>query len=111
MSFVVTVDSDVKCKDEGKATITSSAKLTVSTTKVVVKANLLAAPIAGCKQIPPPASKIACVKATSLTSGEAAKLTVGGQAVLLDSMVAVTGGAPNNSLTCTAVKQQKLTAK
>jgi hypothetical protein len=111
MSFVVTVGSDVECPDQGVATIASPAKLTVSSKPVVVKDDLLNAVIAGCKQIPPPASKVTCVKVATLTSGEAAKLTVGGRAVLLDSLAAVTAGAPNNQLTCKDAKQKKLTAK
>ena len=111
MSFVLTVVSDVACPDSGVATMTSSAKLTVSGHKVVVAQDLRAAAIGGCKQVPPPQSNVACLTVAKVTSGEATKLTVGGKAVLLDSVQAVASGAPKNALTCKDPKQQKLTAK
>jgi len=111
MSFVVTVGSDVECSDSGVATMTSSAKLTVSTEKVVVAAGLVGATVAGCTQVPPPQTDVACKTVKTLTSGEAGKLTVGGRAVLLDSLKAVADGAPRNEVTCKDAKQKKLTAK
>ena len=111
MSFAITIGSDVECPDHGAAAMASSARLTVSGKPLVVKGDLLTAAIGGCTQVPPPPSNVACAKVTTLTSGEASKLTAGGQPVLLDSLAAVTSGAPKNQLTCKDAKQKKLTAK
>jgi hypothetical protein len=110
MSSVMTVGSDVECPDHGVATIASSARLSVAGKSVVLKSDLLAATISGCTQ-PTSQSSAACLTVTTLTSGEAAKLTVGGQAVLLDSLAAVSSGLPNNQLTCKDARQGKLTAR
>jgi hypothetical protein len=111
MSFVVTVNSDVECPDKGVAAMTSSARLTVSNKKVVVKSDLLSATIAGCKQPASPPSSVTCATVASLIAGEAGKLTVGGHGVLLDSLSAIASGVPKNQLACKDVRQKKLTAK
>ena len=111
MSFAITVGSDVECPDHGVPAMSSSAKLTVSSEPVVVEDDLLAASIGGCTQAPPPPTNVACAKVTTLSAGEASKLTVGGRAVLLDSLTAITSGVPRNQLTCKDARQTKLTAK
>jgi hypothetical protein len=111
MSFAITVISDVECPDKGVATMSSSAKLTVSGKNVVVKDNLVGATLGGCQQASSPPASVTCATLTEVISGEATKLTVGGQAVLLDSLKGLTSGAPKNQLTCKDAKQTKLTAK
>jgi hypothetical protein len=112
MSFVVTVGSDVECPDHGRAQMTSQAKLTVATKPVVREADLLVASIGGCLQVPPPASNVQCLKVASLFGGKAARLTAGGQPVLLDdTLAAASSGAPKNQVTCKDAGQKKLLAK
>jgi hypothetical protein len=112
MTFVVTTRSDLECPHTGVASLSPpSPKLTVSGAGVVVKQDLLTAPLTGCTQVPPPATNVACTKVASVISGEAAKLTVRHQAVLLDSLAATTIGVPQNQLSCRDARQTKLSAK
>ena len=112
MTSVVTTASDVKCSHQGTATLmVSQPKLTVSGKSVLVKDDLLAAVLSGCTQVPPPQSNVPCTKVDTLTSGEAAKLTVRGHGVLLDSFAATTIGKPQNPLTCKDPKQARLRAE
>ena len=109
MTFIVTEASDVECAHHGVAALTSlQPKLTVSGKGVLVKGDLLVALLTGCTQTNTNASEVPCAKVDSLTSGEATKLTVRGQGVLLDSFAATTIGKPQNSLTCKDPKQARL---
>ncbi len=112
MTYVVTTKSDVECAHAGVASLSApSPKLTVGGNSVVLKQDLLAASLAGCTQVPPPQTNVACAKVATLISGEATKLTVRSQPVLLDSLSATTIGVPQNPLSCKDAKQTKLSAE
>ena len=112
MTFVVTEASDVECAHHGVAKLASvQPKLTVSGKGVLVGNDLLLALLTGCTQTNANASEVPCTKVDSLTSGEATKLKVRGQGVLLDSFAATTIGKPQNSLSCKDPKQSRLEAE
>jgi hypothetical protein len=110
MADVVTVAGSLSCPDLGRASLTSSAKLTVSSQAVVLYAGLTAGPplpFAGCTFQVSGASN-PCLGVNPTPTGQAATLTAGGQAVLLADLVAKTA---NNQLPITvSAGQAKLTA-
>jgi hypothetical protein len=110
MNFVITLDSDVECPDQGRATIVSSERLTISAKAVVAKLDLVGAAIGGCLQVPPPQTNIACIAIVSCSSGESTKLTVGSKPVMLNTLAAASAGQPKNQIVCKDARQTKVTA-
>jgi hypothetical protein len=109
MPGVVITSGALKCSDSGKATMTSTAKLTVSRTPVVLETDLSTfTPYAGCTFTTPSGSNKPCAQTNVTSGGTAQKLTVGGKPVLLDDLQATTDNA--SSVTLTA-GEKKLTAK
>ncbi len=96
----------------GTVAKTSTAKLTVNGSAVL--ANRVQPPIGlgavvGCANKPPPPSNTTCTKVATVISGAAARLTVGGVAVLLETVKGTTVGTPPGTLSATA-NQNRLTA-
>jgi len=109
MAGVVITSGVLKCSDSGQATMTSSAKLTVSSTAVVLATDLSTfKPYTGCQFKTPNGTPKVCASTTTTSGGTAQKLTVGGKPVLLDDLKAQTDNL--SSVTLTA-GQSKLTAK
>jgi hypothetical protein len=109
MPGVVITSGALTCSDSGKATMTSTAKLTVSRTPVVLETDLSTfTPYVGCTFTPPGGSNKPCAQTNVTSGGTAQKLTVGGKPVLLDDLQATTDNA--SSVTLTA-GENKLTAK
>jgi hypothetical protein len=111
MAKVLTMDSSVLCDaltqkttdDQGnpitpvplhggKVTKLSSAKLTVKQKPVLLKNSIIGI-VSGCQTPPPLAPTKPCTKATVI-KGEATKLTVNGQGVLLEGSLGTTDGNP-----------------
>lgn len=116
MPKVLTTGSEVLCGIQaaashgGNVSVTSSAKLKVNGNSVLVRSSVEGKPVAGC-QTPNDSTKSlkTCTSATSVTAGEASKLTVGGQPALLDTVTGITDGNPPGTVPADA-KQDKLTA-
>ena len=107
MPTVLTTGSTVKCSHQGTATLSSTAKLTVGTKSVLLSTDFASWPIAGCTQTGGPPTP--CTSIVSVAAGAATKLTVGGVAVLLDTLSGPTNGAPPGTVGATA-GHTKLTA-
>jgi hypothetical protein len=102
MANVLTTASTIKCAHSGQVTpLLSVAKLTVSGKPVLLESQVSSwvIPPGTCSQVG--SSRTPCTSITSYSKGSAAKLTAGGAAVLLDSGVGVTNGAPINTVTVT----------
>lgn len=118
MPNVLTTQSTVACGHGGTAAVVSSAKLAVNGMPVLLEAGVAGATIGACGTTPaadasgPTAAP--CSAVSTVDSGRAAKLTVDGAPVLLDSLTGSTNGmvaklTPQTLLTATA-GQQKLSA-
>jgi hypothetical protein len=118
MAGVLITNSTVTCGHSGNVTVTSTQKLKVSNSPVLVKASIESKSIPDCATTPAtdasgPTAK-PCKTVSSVSSGEATKLKVNGQAVMLDTLSGTTDGmvtktTPQMLLSATA-GQTKLTA-
>lgn len=94
----------------GNVEVEGADKLTVNGSKVLLKSGIAGKSVAGCQNAPPPAGKKPCTQVSQVTTGEAIKLKVGGNGVILESsLTGVTDGTPPGPLSATA-GQTKLTA-
>ena len=118
MAGVLITSSTVICGHSGNVAVTSTQKLKVSNNPVLVKASISGKSISGCAT--PAASDPSgptakpCTTVSSVGSGEATKLKVNGQAVMLDTLSGTTDGmaakiTPQTLLSATA-GHTKLTA-
>jgi hypothetical protein len=95
MPFALTTASTIECPHKGKVTPSSSTKLTVGEKPVLLSNQWSAWTIEGCvNKTNTQTGTKECTKVATESGGEAAKLTVGGVAVLLGSAVAVSDGVP-----------------
>lgn len=103
MAAVVTTAGSLKCPEQGSALLSSTAKLTVSGKPVMLYSGLQSVALFnGCTLQSP------CTGVTPVSQGQASKLTVGSQPVLLDNLTANT---KNNATPVTvSAGQAKLTA-
>lgn len=96
MSNVLTMASDVTCGHKGKVTVASIAKLTVNGNPVLLSNSIADKLVASCATPPAadPSGPTAkpCTSVTGISAGEATKLTVGGQPVMLDTLKGETDG-------------------
>ena len=101
----------------GKVTTTGSPKMQVSGQPVLLKLGIMGKTVGGCST--PPAADVSgptakpCLTVTTVSAGEATKLTIGGQPVMLDTLAGQTDGmvgkvTPQQLLSATAI-QTKLT--
>ncbi len=101
MPLILTTAGNVLCgHDPSKVTVPSagspSAKLTVQTSRALLKANIMNAKVATCATIPSSDSSgpinLKCLNVTAVHAGEATKLTAGGAAVMLQTLTGETDG-------------------
>jgi hypothetical protein len=96
MPNVLTMASTVTCGHAGKVTVASTAKLTVNGSPLLLKSSIAGKPVATCAT--PPAADASgptakpCTLVATVSLGEAMKLTVGGQPVMLDTLKGETDG-------------------
>lgn len=110
MAHVVCTDGSFTCADTGVRTLTSAAKLCVGGCAVVP---FSAAAGAGTYQDCTFASGSVtgpCTATTVVSGGKASKLTVDGDAVLLDDLSATAGTPPPPKTISVAAGQTQLTA-
>jgi hypothetical protein len=100
MAGVLTVASTVTCTHGAAVEISSSAKLTVGGSAVLLRDGVEGKTVDSCPANTP------CKTVTAVTAGEASKLTAGGAPVLLDGLVAATNAAK----VVVSADQTKLTA-
>ncbi|WP_157537785.1 hypothetical protein [Kitasatospora azatica] len=94
MPHVLTVRTTVTCgHTPGKVTTASSAKLTVSGVPVLLPSSIGDMPVTGCPLLPPPQGTVACKAVVQVQQGAAAKLSVGGEPVVLDTLSGSTNGS------------------
>jgi len=104
MANVLTEETILTCPNKGVVSKSSKAKLRVGGSPVLLEnqAPDWTIPVApdpnACTQTNTQAGEKPCTKAVLVTMGQAAKLTVGGSKVLLDSLQATTDGVPNKKL-------------
>lgn len=94
MPFVLTESSTLACGHKGAVTLVAGqSRLTIGGAKALVDGDLAAASIAGCITVPDPVTTTApCLLVSVATGGVAAKLTVQGKGVLLDTISGQTSG-------------------
>src|SRR6266545_2066852 len=115
MAGVLTTASNVTCGHApGKVQTSSTAKLTVSGRPVLLKSSIAGSSVSGCSTPSDPNSgSVTCTLVTSVTTGDATKLTAGHAPVTLDTLAGGTNGTvsgtPQTLLSATA-GQTKLTA-
>lgn len=104
---VLNLAAVLKCSHGGTLQISpQSVKLRVAANEVLMEQHIISALIAGCPQsgsgITP------CTAVTQITAGQATKLTINSQPVLLDTLAGITNGNPPGTLVVVAPGQQKL---
>jgi hypothetical protein len=115
MPGVLTLASNVTCgHSPGRVQTSSSAKLTVNRSRALVQTGIAGRPVAACGTVSDPNSgTVTCTSVTSVTTGNAVKLTAGGAPIMLDTLSGGTNGTvsstPQVLLSATA-GQAKLTA-
>lgn len=108
MPAVLTTASSVTCAAQGKVSVSGESKLKVSGNGVLLKAGVQGKSISACGTVPPPPSNKPCTTVSSVASGEARKLKVGGSGVLTALLAATSEGTlPTVSATA---NQSKLSA-
>jgi hypothetical protein len=101
MASVLTLASDVGCAHSpGKVATSSSAKLQVGGSAVLLKDGIDGKGISGCGTVPSKDSNgvdvnLQCTKVDSVSSGEASKLNADGKPVMLDTLAGNTDGTVN----------------
>jgi hypothetical protein len=109
MAQVLDATAKVTCPHAAPLVMQAAAKLTVGGANgVLTQSSVEKASIPACTGHPPPAGVI-CKKA-SVTSGQATKLAVNGDPVLLASLVAATNGTPTTPVTVVPGTPGKLSA-
>ena len=109
MPKVLTKDSSVKCGHGATASVSSSAKLTVSGKEVLLEDGPPTWSFdTNCGQVDSSSGQKQCTKIASVSAGKSTKLTVGGKAVLLDTLAGMTDGSPSNTALNASAGQNKL---
>ena len=111
MPKVLTTDSTVSCGHGANASLSSTAKLTVGGSNVLLANGYSAWSFPpGCSQTNVDSGEKICTLVTGITAGESSKLSVGGQAVLLESLGGTTDGSPDSLSLGATANQNKLEA-
>ncbi len=126
MPNVLTTDSTVLCGPTidppppvpihgGNVNVQSSAKLKVNRNAVLLRSSIEGRLVSGCATPSEPSSgNVPCATVSLVSSGEATKLTVQGNAVILDILTGSTngtvGGTTPQTLLGATAGQNKLTA-
>lgn len=109
MGSPLTIASTVQCGHFGTVAVSSSTKLTVSGSAVLIQTGVAGKSVAGCTtQVTPGGNKPCTTVGSVAPPSLALKLTAGGQPVVLDSLVGLTDGVPPGALLGVA-GQTKLT--
>jgi hypothetical protein len=108
MANVLTEASSVTCGHEGTVATSGDGRLKVQGSSVLLQAGVTGKMVSGCKTASSNSTS-PCASVTSLASGTASKLMIGGQPVLLQGITGVTNGVPPGALSSSA-KQSKLSA-
>src|SRR5258706_7303975 len=108
MANVLTTGSLINCLHTGTATLTSSAKLTVSGNPVLLQSQVTGFSITGCTQVG--SGLTPCKSILTVTAGVSTKLTVGGDAVLLDSLAGASQGNSDQKIRATAEQNKPASA-
>jgi hypothetical protein len=120
MPFVLTEGSTVSCgHPPGVVAKTGTAKLTVNNHPALLKKGIQGRTVSGCeiKAVSDPSGPLAlpCAAVIAVNSGEATKLTVGGESVILETLTGSTNGLKEpklpQSLLNGKAAQNKLTAR
>lgn len=109
MAYVMIQRGSTGCNHGGTATLSASSKLTIGGSPVIVATDVPSWSIAGCSQTDSSKSQLPCIKFVSFT-GKSTKLTVGGQAVVLDSFSGTTNGKPDSTGKSAGAGQSKFSA-
>jgi hypothetical protein len=110
MPSVLTIASLVTCPHQASVATSGTSKLTVSGNPALLAAGIAAHTIGTCP-ITDSNSTTKCRTVLSVTGGLAAKLTVGGAPVVLDSIVGATDGvSPAGNALVAQSNQTRLTA-
>jgi hypothetical protein len=117
MPNALTVGSTIQCAHQGKVVLVASQQsLTVDGQAVLVDGDLANAAISGCATVPapgpPPTTR--CLMISSVIGGKSTTLSVGGKAVLLDSISGITNGVlagTPQTWSVTSAGQTKLTGR
>lgn len=112
MAGVLTTASNVTCgHSPGRVSTSSSAKLKVNGSAVLLQTGVSGQSVSGCGTVPSADSSgptnVKCTTVASVTRGEATKLKAGGSYVMLDTLAGTTDGmigktTPQSSLSATA---------
>src|SRR5947209_4693034 len=103
MPLVLTTSSTILCGPAapmlhgGTVQNTSTAKLTVAGSPVLVKSDIQGKSVTACATVPPPQTNTPCSFVNSplnVTAGEATRLTAGGGPVLLATLASLAGALP-----------------
>lgn len=107
MAFVLTTSSRIVCGSQGAVSTSGQAKLTVGGVPVLVKAGVAGKSLSGCTVVTNASSGTKqCSTVASVSAGEATKLTVGGAAVMLDTLAGTADGLPTPGAMLTATANQ-----
>jgi hypothetical protein len=113
MPNVLTTQSAVTCAHNGTVQVASTAKLKVGGNPVLLMSSVVEQQISNCPSKPPPPANVTCTHVLTVTNIPAPKLTVHGDAVLVDTITGTTdgnlSGVPNR-LGATANQSKLLTA-
>ncbi|MCW8900033.1 MAG: hypothetical protein OQK95_05165 [Gammaproteobacteria bacterium] len=108
MAKVLTTGSLMICGHGGTANLISTAKLEVSGKPVLIESDASSWPLTKTPCGQASSGGTSCTTIASITAGKSSKLTVGGVAVLLDSISGTTNGAPDNTNLSATEMQNKL---
>lgn len=95
MPAVLTTAAKIVCSHQGDVIVqASTSALSAGGSPVLVAADLLAATVAGCKNVNVNAGQKPCLKVTSILAGQSTTLTVAGQPVMLETARGLTDATP-----------------
>lgn len=117
MPTVLTMKSTILCGPlplhGGKVAPTGDTKLHVNGSTVLLESSIISVPpiinITGCQVQTTNSTNVPCQTVTSISSGKAAKLTVGGKSVLLVTLHGQTSGTPIGTLVATETQTKLMT--
>jgi hypothetical protein len=111
MSKVITSAARITCAHQGTVSpVPSQRKLKIQSSPVLLAADLVGAPIAGCTNLPTTTSpqNVPCTETIGATAGTSTKVTVDGTPVLLDSAQGSTNGSPAAQWSVQSPGQQRV---
>jgi hypothetical protein len=95
MPRILTTSDSMSCQYQGSVTLAGAAKLQVGGRQALASSRLIGCTVTGCS--PPSSGGIPpCTAVSTVTGGAAAKLFVGGEAVLLPSVTVQSNPGPHS---------------